>query len=622
MTGPAQLLARRPAHLLLPLGIALAAAAAAAAPSTELLPGPAGTVGTLLAAAVLGAAFAAGYLAPLRALYGLVLVIVLEGAVRKWAVNDITVFLTKDFLALGIYAAVLPRLSLAELRRPWWLLAPLAALVVLAVAHAPLAAAPDQAAVGLRTYLVFVPLLWVGPMLLRTRRAAIGMLVLLVGVGAAQALLATAQVVAGAGILNAVVPGTPVGTNTIAGQGFLRPSGTFLHTGTLSGYLVFVTVAAAALVAVFRRGPLLAVALAGIGFLAVGIVYTSARTLLGSTALVVAALLAYLLLRRRWLSLVAVPVAFLIGIGVVFKAVPLLGPPVKAAIVSLSDPGGVTIEAARRDGGAVEVRIRSDADLERSPGGVSVLGTDTKGTVFEIRFDVASPAGAVLSLGAGEERVLVDPTSARVLRELDQASIAHGAGRLAVATDGARAEVAAGFLGRAADISKGGGRVGIWEERVRPNLVLVADQRLIGQGTGTMTPGARYSSVETTVLGESSFVRVAWELGLPGLLVFLWLLVALAVASALGVRRARAPWERAVAVTALGAALVLPLWLLVTYTFEIPVVQALYFLLAGAGAAFASRPAQPPPPAVRPGRAAAGRRGGDEAATRARPASP
>jgi hypothetical protein len=152
--------------------------------------------------------------------------------------------------------------------------------------------------------------------------------------------------------------------------------------------------------------------------------------------------------------------------------------------------------------------------------------------------------------------------------------------------------------------------------------VLVADQRLIGQGTGTMTPGARYSSVETTVLGESSFVRVAWELGLPGLLVFLWLLVALAVASALGVRRARAPWERAVAVTALGAALVLPLWLLVTYTFEIPVVQALYFLLAGAGAAFASRPAQPPPPAVRPGRAAAGRRGGDEAATRARPASP
>src|SRR5207244_3383141 len=109
---------------------------------------------------------------PLDALLGLIALVVLEGAIRKWAINNVVVFLAKDFVALGIYAAVLPRAQGATLRRPWWLIAPLAGLAVLALASIVRTPSISQAVIGIRSYFVLVPMLWVAPALITTRRRA------------------------------------------------------------------------------------------------------------------------------------------------------------------------------------------------------------------------------------------------------------------------------------------------------------------------------------------------------------------------------------------------------------------------------------------------------------------
>src|SRR5258708_26903195 len=159
--------ARLPRLAWFAFGALFALSAALAAPSTTLLPAPATAGGKLLAAAVLFAVFAAGFLRPGPGLFGLVTLTVLEGAIRKWVVNDIDVFLLKDFLMIGIYAAILPRINVKEWRRPWWFLAPLFGIITLALLEAVRSPSLSQAVVGLRSYVIYVPLLWVGPALLR-----------------------------------------------------------------------------------------------------------------------------------------------------------------------------------------------------------------------------------------------------------------------------------------------------------------------------------------------------------------------------------------------------------------------------------------------------------------------
>jgi hypothetical protein len=142
---------RRSSPILLLAGVAAAATAAVAAPPSPLLPAPVGPTAVGVATAVLAVGFALGLHWPLHALYGVVALTIAEGAVRRWAVNDLTVFLLKDFLLVGVYAAVLPRLRRAQLRRPWWLLAPLAGLIALALLHVPRSESLAQAVIGIRS---------------------------------------------------------------------------------------------------------------------------------------------------------------------------------------------------------------------------------------------------------------------------------------------------------------------------------------------------------------------------------------------------------------------------------------------------------------------------------------
>src|SRR4051812_1921541 len=88
--------ARLPRPVWLVLGACFAVAAALAAPATTLLPAPGTHATKLLAALALFVAFAVGFVRPLPALYGLLALSVVEGAIRKWLVNDIDVFLLKD----------------------------------------------------------------------------------------------------------------------------------------------------------------------------------------------------------------------------------------------------------------------------------------------------------------------------------------------------------------------------------------------------------------------------------------------------------------------------------------------------------------------------------------------
>src|SRR4051812_10127820 len=95
----------RTAAFVVVVGVVLAVAAAVAAPSSVLLPGPRGGAATAAAAAVLVAAFVAGFAAPVGGFFAVLALTVIEGAIRKWLYNSVTVFLVKDFLLVGVYAA-------------------------------------------------------------------------------------------------------------------------------------------------------------------------------------------------------------------------------------------------------------------------------------------------------------------------------------------------------------------------------------------------------------------------------------------------------------------------------------------------------------------------------------
>lgn len=486
--GPALQWARSPTVLLV-AGALLALAAAIAAPSSALLPGPDTPVETLVSALALTAAFALGLALPLQSVYVLLALVVIEGAIRKWIVNDITVFLLKDFLVLGVYAAIVPRLTGRQLRRPWWLLAPLVGIVALALASSLLSESPSQAVIGLRSYLVYLPLLWVGSTALGARRRSFGLLLLLLALGVLEATFAGVQALAGPGVLNKLVSGALPALVKINGTYYLRPSGTFMQVGVLAAFLVFPALAAFSLIWSRRRGWLLALGLATPVFLAWGVVYTGSRVLLASVLLAGLALAAALAVGRRFLSLAGLAAALAVGIGL-------------TSVVSF---GGRSVKTfvALDDGTPVRVDVKAPA---RDPG------------------------------------------------------------------------IAGGYLSRAAGFSAGRGE-GLGS-RLEPQLELISHQRLVGHGTGTMTLGSEYALPRSQLAGEGNYSKIAWELGLVGLALFVWFVGAVLVAAARSVRSVH-DWRRTVALVGLGAAALVPLWMTTTFAIDYPTIAILYYLFAG-----------------------------------------
>jgi hypothetical protein len=295
------------------VGLALAILAPYVTPSSSVLPAPDTLAGRTLGSLVLAAAFAAGFLRPRPALYALVLVIALEGAVRKWLVNDIVVFLLKDFLALGLYAAVLPRLSRREWRRSWWVVVPLATLLTLAVVYCARSESFAQAAIGLRGYAMYVPMLWAAPALLDTTRRVGSLLWLIVGLGVFESVLGAAQTLTANRWLNEVVPGVLPATIVVDGISHLRPSGTMPQVGTLAMFLMFAVLAAFAFVAHSRTTRMAVPALAAISLLTWGVLYTASRSVFLPGVACGLVLLLHLARHRRLGPLVGVVVAVAAG---------------------------------------------------------------------------------------------------------------------------------------------------------------------------------------------------------------------------------------------------------------------------------------------------------------------
>ncbi len=473
------------------VGLGLAGVAAVGAPSSALLPGPTGAVETATAAIMFAVAFSIGLAAPTGSFYGVIALTTLEGAIRKWLYNDVTVFLLKDFLLIGVYAAVLPRLSWREARRPWSLVVPLVLLLVLVVALAAHNPSRTGALVGLRSYFIYLPLLWVAPAVIDGERRARLLLALIAGLGVVESALGITQAIVGPGVLNKLVSGAQPALLTVGRHDYLRPPGTFMQVANLADFLVFVVLAAFALLSWKRGGWGRQLAVVAFVFLSGATVYTAARTLLASIVLVVAPAVGFLLFRRRWAAALAGPAALATGVFLMLVVVPY--------------------------------------------------------------------AGSVFTGGAGS--------------------------------------VGAGFLGRAADIQHAGGdnpNVGLWSERIRPQLSLIADQSLIGHGTGTMTLGLEYANPGQRLFGESSYSKVAWEVGLVGLGLFLWFLTALLWLSLRGFALSSG-WENACAAVGLGAAVLAPLWMMFTFALDFPIVAELFFAFIGIAVAVDRRPGRGAP---------------------------
>jgi hypothetical protein len=563
-------------RVLLPAGVLLALAAAVATPSSALLPAPESPFEILVAATALALVFVSAWARPVAGLYALVALVVLEGAIRKWVVNDVTVFLLKDFVAFGLYAAVLPRLSRAELRRPRWLLLPLAGLLVLALLHVPLADSLSQAAVGLRSWVVYVPLLWTAPALVTSRARALGLVGAIAGLGVVNAVLAVIQARSGPGVLNELVSGATAPLITVGGEAYIRPSGTFMQVGVLAAYLFLAVLAAFALVLEARRRRWWLAALGASALLSWGVVYSSARSLLGGVLLAFALLAVGAVVRRRVAAPAAVAVAVAIGLLTLFQGVPWAQARGTDAIEWLRWHDWERVTILRP--GATPLSVRVPPEL-------------AEGLLERIR-SVRKPFD-IPALTDGDVRVTI--TIAPPPRS------AEGAATVTVATPppdgGPRGEApAGGFLGRAADFDKAGDEKGLWSGRVRPQLELIAHQRLVGHGTGTMTLGSGYADGGMTILyGESMYSKAAWELGLPGVVLFVWFVGALAVASVRGYRAARADWQRVLAAIAVGACAILPIWYLFTFALDFPVVGILLYALVGCASVYAFTPAAAAP---------------------------
>ncbi|HVM18181.1 MAG TPA: hypothetical protein VM290_11425 [Gaiellaceae bacterium] len=526
----------------------LAAAALAAAPATEQLPVAGGGAARVVAVAVLAGVLVAAAWRPLPGLFAALALAVLEGAIRRWVVNDMAVFLLKDFALLGVYAGVLPRLRRDDLRLPWWVVAPLAALLALALLHVPASNSLAEAAIGLRSYLLYLPLLVVAPVLLRTERAVLAFLLVLVGLGAFQSVLAAVQALAGPGPLNRLVSGAEPGTVMVQGAEYLRPAGTFMHVGTLAAFVAVALVAAFGLAAGLRRGRAALAGLLAPALLVWGVVYTGARALLASVLLVALAYALALLLARRLAHLGLSVAAAAVGVVLLLTVAPVLGAAADAATDALADP--VRERVTLRDGDGKPVTLRLDPDEMPPPGSRSrriVAAEDEAGREV------------VVTLARDRTVVHVRPEEAR--------------------------PTAGEFVSRSADPSAGAD-TGVYDARFAPVFDLVGDQGLVGHGPGSMTLGSAYAGAEPAP-GEGQVAKLAWELGLPGLALFAAFYAALAAAAVVGARRARGA-SRAAAVAGAALLVLLVPWLLVTYVLDYPAVALAAYALAGLAVASSS----------------------------------
>ena len=93
--------------LMLFVAVAVAAAGSVvASPSSATLPAPHGHLAVAASILLLAGAGWWGVARPFPAFLTALVLTVGEGAIRKWVVNDIVVFMAKDFLVLGIYVGL------------------------------------------------------------------------------------------------------------------------------------------------------------------------------------------------------------------------------------------------------------------------------------------------------------------------------------------------------------------------------------------------------------------------------------------------------------------------------------------------------------------------------------
>jgi hypothetical protein len=103
-----------------------------------------------------------------------------------------------------------------------------------------------------------------------------------------------------------------------------------------------------------------------------------------------------------------------------------------------------------------------------------------------------------------------------------------------------------------------------------------------------MTLGAQYVTPSNVFRGESDYSKVAWELGLPGLALFVWFIVAAIWFSVRGYR-ASTGWRRQPAAVGMAIATLVSAWMLITFALDTPVVAETYYIFVGlAVAALAS----------------------------------
>lgn len=568
------------------LGLLLAAAAAAAAPSSPLLPGPTTGLGTAVAALAFAAAFLAAFRYPVPAFYAALALIVLDGAIRKWAYNDITVFLLKDFVLLGVYVAIIPGITRDRLARPWWLLVPLGALVVLVLLSVARSGSLSQAAIGVRSYLVYVPLLWVAPAVVDRRGRATALLALVAGIGFAESLFGIVQTLAGHGVLNKMVSGALTAEVTVAGAAYLRPTGTLMQSASFAYLLALALVVGGVLLAWSSDRRLQVLGLATVFGVSVGLVYSAARTLLISMALVLVGLLVLLVVRRRWVFAAAVPVIVVVGMIGGIRGIPVLDAHVVPTVRGwFETPPPPLTQAELRQLTPVRVRLLSGGDplnLRFSPRRVPVSAVPTG----EMLLTAYTPDGEPFRIVAYVGR----------LRHAAAFAAAHSGGaQLTIPArepdkGGISSDVTDGLLSRAIALNAAGvPGTSIWTIRIRPQVRLIEHQRLLGHGTGTMSLGAEYANPNVAFQAEGSFSKYAFELGLPGLVLMLWFLGALVFLALRGAVRARG-WEAPIAGVGAAMAILVPLWMTIAFASDAPLAAALFYMFAGL-AVVAPRPA-------------------------------
>jgi O-antigen ligase len=134
---------------------------------------------------------------------------------------------------------------------------------------------------------------------------------------------------------------------------------------------------------------------------------------------------------------------------------------------------------------------------------------------------------------------------------------------------------------------------GPWR-RIGDQLDELAEQGIVGHGTGRLALGSQYVQPTTSQAGESEYVRIAHELGLPALVLYVVFLIAVWAAAAWASFIAY-EWRRSAAVVALGTATLVPILSALTFAFDYPVVAILYYTLSGCALAWAARQGVPAP---------------------------